>query len=137
VDERGRDDADSQPLLILRRMPPERHHLARPLTVDGVSTATSTWWELVDAAAADDTAPAGVALTDVGPDGAVTVLALGAEPAEAVVTLPELLTALVAVLRSHPGDVVLVRSTDQFVVRALLEVGFSRAPAGGGYVLAL
>jgi hypothetical protein len=118
-------------------MPPARRHLVRPLTGGDVSTPTSTWWELVDAAAADGTAPVGVALTDAGANGAVTVLALGVGPAGAEVALHELLTALVAALRSKPGDAVIVRATDQVVVEALLATGFSPAPAGEGYALAL
>ncbi len=120
--------------LIVRRMPAERHHLARALTGHSGETPAGTWWELVDAAAAADLPPAGVALTHAMPDGSVTVSSLGAGHA-AMVALSELLRGLTAVLRGHATDLVIVRSTDPAVVPALLAVGF--LDAGDCYVLAL
>ena len=121
--------------LIVRRMPAERHHLARAMTGHSDESAASTWWELVDALAAADLPPAGVALTHAMPDGSVTVSALGAGPA-ATVALPELLRGLTAVLRGHATDLVIARSTDPAVVPALVTVGFIRT-ANDCYVLAL
>lgn len=120
--------------LIVRRMPPERHHLAHAMTGHSGEPPAGTWWELVDAAAAADLPPAGVALTHAMPDGSVTVSALGGGHA-ATVALPELLRGLTAVLRGHAADLVIARSADPAVVNALLAVGFLHA--GDCYVLAL
>jgi hypothetical protein len=121
--------------LIVRRMPAERHHLARDMTGHSGDVSAGTWWELVDALADTDLPPAGVALTHAMPDGTVTVSALGAGQA-ATVALPELLRGLTAVLRGHATDLVIARSTDPAVVPALLTVGFIRT-AEDCYVLVL
>jgi hypothetical protein len=136
VDADGLDD-DAGPPLVLRRMPLARQHLARAWAGTGSPTATGTWWELVDPAAADHAAPAALAVTSEGPDGAVRVLALGAPDGARPEVLTELVAALVAVLRSHSADVVLVRPRDDAVVPALLEAGFGPAPEVGTYALVL
>jgi hypothetical protein len=136
VDGDGFDD-EAGPPLILRRMPLERQHLARAWAATEPRTPTGTWWELVDLAAGDEVPPAALALTSGGPDGTVRVLTLGAAGAGGGRVLTELVAALVAVLRSHSADVVLVRPRDEAVVQALLAAGFSHAPEAGAYALAL
>jgi hypothetical protein len=136
VDGDGLDD-EAGPPLLLRRMPLERQHLARAWAAAGPRTPTATWWELVDPAAADDVPPAALALTDGGPDGTVTVLALGASDGGGPRVLTELVAALVAVLRSHSTDVVLVRPRDETGVQALLAAGFGQASEPGAYALTL
>jgi enoyl-CoA hydratase/carnithine racemase len=135
MNERDRSTLDDQAPMILRRMPPERRHLAHAMTGHPVDSPAGTWWELVDAAAAADLRPAGIALTRAMPDGSVTVSALRAGHADAVGALSELLRALTAVLRGHAVDTVIVRSTDPAVVRALLACGFTAAD--DCYLLAL
>jgi hypothetical protein len=140
VGEHGGTDLDGPVPLVLRRMPPQRHALAGSLTGHALDVPAGTWWELVDAAAADDAPPAAVALTRAGSDGSVSVCALGAGPADAPAALTELLRALTAVVRGHGADVVVVRLADppDTAVRvALAEVGFTRAPGEDCSVLAL
>ena len=116
------------PPLVLRKVPRQRHRLARPMIAQGTATAGGIWWELVDAAAAPELPAVAVALTHNDVRGCVTVSALGARHADAGQEYAELLRGLVATLRSHAVDAVIIHTAEPAVARALLEVGFLRAP---------
>ncbi|MFZ0158080.1 MAG: hypothetical protein WAL50_03535 [Kineosporiaceae bacterium] len=118
-------------LLVLRRMSAQRHQLARAMTGRSGQTPEGVWWELVDASAAADLPPSGVALTCIGPGGRVTVAALGVPNPGSTSEYSELLRALLAALRRQAADEVIVCSADRHVVEALLEVGFGHAPHDG------
>jgi len=137
MDEQAAAALPPQAPMVLRKMPLERHHLARTLTVPGVDTAGGTWWELVDVAASPDLQPAGVALTHLGADGSVTVSALGIGHAEAINGYADLLRTLVTTLRSGSTDTVLLDGPDGTLVRALLAVGFTRVPDSDRYMITL
>ena len=78
----------------------------------------------VDAAADAHLPAAAVALTDVISGGDVVVSALGVHE-DADDACEALLRALLATLRSHGLDTVVMRSTERHVVSALLEAGFA------------
>jgi hypothetical protein len=125
----GEQEGESQELtlLVLRRMPAQRHQLARAMTGRSAQTPEGVWWELVDASAAADLPPSGVALTCIGPDGLVTVAALGVPRPGSTSEYSELLRALLAALRRQTADEVIVCTADRPVVEALLAVGFANA----------
>lgn len=131
MDERHLAGLEDRAPMVLRRMPAERHHLARsmtsPLTGPAVDPAGGTWWELVDAAADADLPPAAVVLTHAAPDGGVTLSAIGAGRDDAADDYAELLRALVATLRSRSADSVIMWNPDPAVVSGLLAVGFTPA----------
>jgi hypothetical protein len=139
MNDQGRAGLDDQTPLVLRKVPAERRCLARAMTVLSRDDAGGTWWELVDPAAAADHAPAGVALTHEGPGDCVTVSALGVRDPGAD-GYAELLRALMAALRSRSADTMIIDGADRVVVRALIDVGFTRAPHRGDgdrYLIAL
>jgi hypothetical protein len=140
MDEHGGGDVERQSLMVLRKVSPERHHLARSMTGPAADTSGGTWWELVDAAAAADLPSVAVALTHAGPDGRVTVSALGARDDDAAEEYEELLRALVAALRSRTADSVVVQGRDAAMAKALVAVGFTPAvdgKTGDRYIIAL
>ena len=132
--------------MVLRTVPPERRDLARALLARGaggsLEGADGQWWEWVDAAAETQSPAAAVALTEALPGGRVVVSALGAASddggAGGAGAYDELLQALLATLRSHCVDTVLMRKAEGPLVRALLAAGFTPDPEGDeGYVVAL
>jgi hypothetical protein len=139
VDEHGSSALEAPAPLILRRMQPDRRHLALSMTCHPDPVPAGTWWELVDTAGAADMEPAAVALTREGPDGSVSVVELGTRQDEATAgeALPQLLRALIAVLRGQAADLVIVRSAAETVVPALLAVGFVPVPGDDSHVLPL
>jgi hypothetical protein len=127
MDEQSSVVPEDDPPLVLRKVPPQRNQLARSMIAQGTAAAGGTWWELVDAAAAPELPAVAVALTDdVG--GCVTVSALGARHADAGQEYAELLRGLVAALRSHASDAMIIHTAEPVVARALLEVGFLHTP---------
>jgi hypothetical protein len=137
MDEHARSDGLAP--LILRRVPPERVHLARAFTGLRGSTesAPGTWWELVDTAAAPGVEPAAAALTRANPDGSVNLSAVHAGQPGHPGAIEDLLRALTASLRGNEVDLVVARTTERDVVRALQAAGFTRAGDNDWYVLAL
>jgi hypothetical protein len=127
----GRARPDDHAPLVLRKVPPERQRLARAMTEPGRDEAGDIWWELVDAAAAADHAPAGVVLTCAGPEDCVTVSALGVRHPGGADEYAELLRALMAALRSRSAETVIANGADPVVERALIDVGFTRTPDRG------
>jgi ribosomal protein S12 methylthiotransferase accessory factor YcaO len=128
MDEHGPCLDKSAPM-VLRRVPPERRHLARAMTAPAVEAGAGRWWEWVDAAADAQLPAAAVALTE--PGGGVVVSALGVHAEDGVNAMDaydELLQALLATLRRHCVDTVVMRSAERRVVRALLAAGFALDP---------
>jgi hypothetical protein len=121
---------ERQPPLVLRKVPPERQQLARSMTAQGADSAGGIWWELVDTAAPPELPAVGVALTHDGAGGCLTVSALGVMHADAWEEYAELLHGLVAALRRHAVDAVVISAADQVVACALVEVGFRQAQGG-------
>ena len=97
------------PALVLRRVPPDRVHLARTLAPDAPDDAGGVWWELVDIAGAFDRAATGVALTSTDALGVTRVLALVAVGTPDVDPVPQLLLELVAALRCSDATAVEMR----------------------------
>ena len=128
MDEQSSVLPESEPPLVLRTAPPQRHQLARSMTAQGAAAAGGIWWELVDAAAAPELPAVGVALTHNREPGYVTVSALGVRHGDAWEEYAEILRRLVAALRSHAADAMIIHAADRVVARALLEVGFVHAP---------
>jgi len=120
--------SEDEPPLVLRKVPPQRHQLARSMTAQDADAVGGVWWELVDAAAAPELPAAGVALIHNREPGCVTVSALGVRHGDASEEYSELLRGLVAVLRGRAADTVIIHAVDRVVARALLEVGFVHAP---------
>jgi hypothetical protein len=83
MDEQSSVVPEDDPPLVLRKVPPQRHRLARSMIAQGTATAGGIWWELVDAAAAPELPAVAVALTHNDVRGCVTVSALGARHADA------------------------------------------------------
>jgi hypothetical protein len=138
VDEHTR--SESLAPLILRRVPPARVHLARVVTgLPGrTGAAPGTWWELVDPAAAPGVEPAAAALTLAHPDGSVSLTAVRAGHAGHPQVIEDLLRALTAALRGRAVDLVVARTTEHDLVRALRDAGFTRVPGDDDFfVLAL
>jgi len=123
---------ERQPPLVLRKVPPERQQLARSMTAGAADGRGGIWWELVDAAAPPELPAVAVALTRDGAGGCVTVSALGVVHADASEEYAELLHGLVAALRRHAVDAVVVHAADRVVASALVEVGFRHAPDSNG-----
>lgn len=124
--------------MVLRRVPPERRHLARAMTAPPDEAADSAWWEWVDAAADAHLPAAAVALTDVEAGGAVVVSAFGSHQQDGDDASDELLQALLATLRRDGADTVVVRTSESRAVRTLLAAGFGPHPdVPGHYVVAL
>ena len=137
MDEHGRWLEEGAPM-VLRRVPPERRDLARALTAPAIQAGGGCWWEWVDTAADPHLAAPAVALTDVQPGGGVVVSALGVQDEGAEAGYDELLQALVATLRRDGVDIVVMRTTERRVVRALLAAGFATDPdVDDRYVAAL
>ena len=112
----GGTDLERRAPMVLRKVPLERHHLARSMTGPASDPSGGTWWELVDAAAAADLPSVAVALTRARPHGCVH--RLGAEAsghADAAEEYEELLRALVAAFRSRTADFVVVHGIDAAV----------------------
>jgi hypothetical protein len=123
--------------MVLRRVPPERVHLARAMAAPALEAGAGRWWEWVDAADDGQLRAAAVALTDLEPGGDVVVSALGVRD-DADGACEALLRALLATLRGHGLDTVVTRSTERRVVRALLATGFAPDPdVPDGYVIDL
>jgi hypothetical protein len=95
--------------LVLRRVPPDRRHLARALAPDAPDDTGCSWWELVDIAAAPDRTATGVALTRTDANGVTRVVALAAVGTPDVDPVPRLLLELVAALRRSAATAVEVR----------------------------
>jgi len=131
MDEPSSDVPKRELPLVLRKAPPQREHIARSMIAHETDAVSGIWWELVDAAAAPEQPAMGVALTHNGAEGRVTVSALGARHANAEHVYAELLRGLLAALRRHDADTVIVHAADQAVVGALLAVGFLPAPDDG------
>jgi hypothetical protein len=127
MDEHTRSDGLAP--LILRRVPPDRVHLARAVTglPERAGSVPGTWWELVDTAADPGVEPAAAALTLASPDGSVSLSGLRAGHTGHPDAVEDLLRALTASLRGRAVDLVVARSTEHDVVRGLLAVGFTRA----------
>jgi hypothetical protein len=124
--------------MVLRRVPPERRHLAKAMTAPAVEGTAGQWWEWVDAATDPRLPAAAVALTDIVLGGTVEVTALGVHEEDASEACDELLQALLAALRHRTVDTVVMRSTQARVVRALLAAGFGLDPdVDDRYLIAL
>jgi hypothetical protein len=128
MDEQSSVVPEDDPPLVLRKVPQQRHRLARSMIAQGTATAGGIWWELVDAAAAPELPAVAVALTHNDVRGCVTVSALGARHADAGQEYAELLRGLVAALRRHAADAMIIHTAEPVVARALLEVGFLHTP---------
>ena len=123
---------ERQPPLVLRKVPPERRQLARSMTARGADPQGGIWWELVDAAAPPELPAVAVALIYDGAGGCLTVSALGVIHGDAPEEYAELLRGLVAALRRHAVDAVVIHAADRVVASALVEVGFRHAPDSNG-----
>jgi hypothetical protein len=127
MDEHGRPLLEERAPMVLRRVPPERLHLARAMAAPAAGATAGRWWEWVDAADDAHLPAAAVAMTGDESGAGVVVSALGVhEDAEGA--SEALLMALLATLRSHGLDTVEMRSTERGVVRALLAAGFGPDP---------
>jgi hypothetical protein len=138
MDVHGLMGPEERPPMVLRAVPPARRHLAQAMSAPAADRAGGRWWEWVDAAADADLPAAAVALTHVEPSGCVSVSVLAAHAGDAEDARGELLRALLAALRSRSVDVVVMRTTEHPVVRALLAAGFGSDPdLDDGYAVVL
>jgi hypothetical protein len=126
--------------LLLRKVPAERQHLAEALA-GRVRGKTDTWWELADAAASADEAPATVAITSADAAQLVHVDVVSCDENSAGPALVQLLRQLLAALRRTDALAVSISAGDPSTAAILRDAGFVPAPvvetSGAVYVIPL